>query len=683
MCQMRKIQVLLVLLVIVGGVGVFVFFRGGGAADSDVRPEVFGVGRSAVMIGWVSEAAYKGRVYYQAAGSEGRALSAAEDFGGTKEHVVAIGGLSPSTRYTYRIGDSESRFQFQTQPAASGAFSFLMVWGDLSGRMLELVTAEMPEFIVSVGGEAKGEDQFSQVRSFVPVYGPGGVDSDFLRGIGAGTKTDEAGGWRLDWGGLGLVFAGDAEGAGSMLNAPGAHTLGVIVQPEAAGSSGINEEALRESGLHSILVVHNKENASRPAAFVGVVGRAGAAEIDSVQYFGIGAAGSGAVRVDVDVESARAYFIDEGREVVLKAPPLKQRRTCEQCRRLADKGAYEASIKAYEEFIETHQGHFQIDDAYYAIAEIYDEKLFLFGEALAWYGRLVAEYPEGTLTPLAKQRVKYLSEYDEYDFGPLAAFERIRKVEFARQKDNARERERLLGEVRAIIKKFPESKLAPRMLYWVANQYGGIDVDKAVSTYRELKERYPQHPESQEVLMEVGRSYYEAARYREAKAAYEEALVEFPGLGDTIKAQIARSRRNIRRGHVAVICWIVFGLVTAAALSLRPAGVGIPGIVSAGVVFLVLAILLGFMAWLIREQFLSGGEMVLIVICLSCAGTLASLLSGGFAGKVTGSDRAGAGKGARILSAVVGSAVGLVLLATGMYLSIYYINEHYLIVVGM
>jgi tetratricopeptide (TPR) repeat protein len=645
------------------------------SAESNIKPEVLNISASQAMIAWPSKAKYKGSVSYLPSSSEMSPLSATETFGASDQHEVILTGLRPSTRYTYWVGDSQSRFQFQTQPAPNNPFSFLIVWGDVSGRIVSLLRSEAGEFIISLtAAAAQGRDVFSDVRPYVPIYNLSGTDSPFLIAIGTKQQGDMGNVWKLDWGGLRLVFVGkaeDVEKIDEMLNAPAAHTIGIIASPEVVGAS------FGEAKLHSILVNHNKKQPARPAAFVAIVGAdSKEIEIDGVRYFGIGGGSqSGAVRVDVDVESARAVFVDENREVALKQPPLKQKRTCEECRRLADKGAYEESVKAYKEFIETHKGNFQIDDAYFAIADIYDSRLFEFQKALDWYGRLITEYPDGTFTSLANQRIKYISEYADYDYKPLAKFERIKAVEYARKKDQPQERDKIFGEVQSLIKAYPDSNLAPVMQHWLANQYRLTEPDKAVEAYMTLRRNYHGHSEAQEAMVEIGETYYDAGRYKEAITAYNEALGELPAMADTIKAQIIRSERNIRRDDVAYACWVLVAIIGGTAVLRKPRSFDVYRISWSVAAFVVMFGLLSFGAWLIHEQFNSAREMVMIVVSLSAVTALSSLISMKFAFKANADPKG--------ISAVAGSFAGIIFFLAGMYLAIYYIYVHYLIVIKL
>ncbi len=672
---MRKLSIGLIVLIITIIV-IVVVLKHGSPAEPNIKPEVLNISTSQATVAWLTKGKYKGNISYMPASSEVSSMSATESFGGSTQHEVILAGLRPSTRYTYWLDDSQTHFQFQTQPATNDPFSFLIVWGDISNRIVSLMREEAGEFIISLTSAAgRGSDWFSDVRPCVPVYDLSGIDSPFLRAIGDEHQSGPNNLWRLDWGGLRLIFVGkgaEPEKIAEMLNAPSAHTIGIITSLEVVGVS------FGEAKLHSILVGHNKQQPTRPAAFVAVIGAGEkSTEVDGVQYFGVDTAKqTGAVRVDVDVESVRAVFVDENREVALKQPPLKQKRTCEECRRLADKGAYEESVKAYIEFIETHKGDFQIDDAYFAIADILDSKLFEFRKALDWYRRLIAEYPDGTFTPLANQRIKYISAYSDYDFEPLMSFERIKAIEFARKKEQTGERSKILNKVKSLVGKYPDSNLAPVMQHWLANQYRLSEPDKAVEEYMTLRKNYRSHSEAQEVMVEIGETYYDAGRYKEAIKAYNEALVELPAFADIIKSQIARSERNLRRDKIAYACWWIAAIVFGTAFIRKPRRISARSIVCACAAFVIVGAASSFYGWLIHEQFNSAREMVLIVSSFSAIAGLSTLISMKFSRRANIDSTS-------VFSAIVGSLAGIVFFLAGIYLAIYHIYIHYLIVVKL
>ena len=381
------------------------------------------------------------------------------------------------------------------------------------------------------------------------------------------------------------------------------------------------------------------------------------------------------MRIDIDVESARAVFVDENKEIALKQPPLKQKRTCEECRRLADKGAYEESVKAYLEFIETHKDSFQIDDAYFAIAEIYDSKLFEFKKALDWYRRLIAEYPAGTFTSLANQRIRYISDYSDYEYKPLGGFERIKAIEYARKKEQPQERDKIFGNVKALISQYPDSNLAPVMQHWLANQYRLYDPDKAVSEYMLLKQKFPANAESREVEIEIGETYYEAGRYKEAMNSYKKALKELPGMSDVIQTQIERSDRNLRRDKIAYLCWAIVAIIGTAAFLKKPR-IPMSRALWAFCAMFILGLIVSFAAWLVHEQFNSVREMILLI----CSFSLITCLSGMVAIKFAGTAKADTNL---TVSAIGGALAAIVFFLAAIVLVVYYIYVHYLIIVNL
>jgi TolA-binding protein len=679
---MRKILFAIIILAI--AIAIIVVWKSGKPVERNIKPEILNVTGSQATVAWLSKGKYKGSVSYMAT-NDAAPMEATESFGASDQHEVTLTGLRPSTRYTYWIGDSPDRYQFETQPTANNPFSLLITWGDVSDRIVSLLRSETGEFILSLSpAEQMKTDWFADVRPYVPVYDISGIDSPFLKKVGAPAQGGDL--WKLDWGGLRLILVNNTFEPGQfeeLLNAPSAHTIGIITSLAAINSQEPNKVSdinmpLQKTKLHSVLVNYNKQHPSAPAAFVGITGAsANALDIDGVHYFGIKQTTAGAARVDIDVETARAVFIDDNREVALKQPPLKQKRTCEECRRLADKGAYVESVKAYLDFIDTHKGSFQIDDAYFAIADIYDSKLFEFKNALDWYRRLIKEYPDGTFTSLANQRIKYISAYSDYDYKPLTSFERIKAVEYARKKDLPQEREKIFANVKSLISQYPSSNLAPVMQHWLANQYRLSDPNKAVEAYLTLKKNYGGHPEAREAMVEIGETYYDAGLYKEAVNAYTQALSELPSMSDTIKAQISRSERNIRRDKIAYLCWAIVAIMTGAAVFRKsPRRMATRNIIWSIAVFAVMWAAFSFAAWLIHEQFNSVREMILIAFSFAAVGGLSVLISLNFASRADA-------KSEGVFSALTGMLAGAVFYLAGIFLAIYYIYVHYLIVVKL
>lgn len=653
------------------------------APVEEVKPVILKTGISQVTIGWLSQEPYRGSVFYRLTGVRGKPSAAMEIPGETRRHEVTLTGLKPGILYTYWIGETGKQFQFRTQPPVNQPFTFMMVVGDLTGEVSKRVQTEVFDFLVSLT-PVKDTARYDAFRASVPVFDPAGIVP--LAGEAADepeTKPPDLT-WKLDWGALRLVFIDNLDELGGLLDTPAPYTFGIMTYPGIVAayrpSGKVDEESLRADDLHAALLNHNKENPTRPAGFVFVMGtKDDVLEVDGIRYVGIPAAAAGgsaaiskAIRVDVDIENIGAVFLDSREEIILRMPPLKGRRTCLECRRLAAKGAYRVGIKAYEEFIETNTGHYQIDDAYFAIAEIYDEKLFLFDEALQWYKRLIDEYPSGSLTPLARQRTKYLTQYTGQELKVLRRFEQIRKIEFARLKDQPEELVKLLEEVETAVKENPGSKLAPVMQHWAANRYRQFSLDKALAVYRDLREKYPGSAEAKEAAIGIGETYYNAGLYKEAIAAYREALDELPESAKTINSQISRTKRNLRRDELAIVFWGVLILLALIIILLKPRGLNFSRICGYIQVFVILLVLFSFAAWLIHEQFPSTGKWVLFAALFSLNAVISSLLSANFAAKAAGK----LGRGARI---IIGSVMGLILFIAGFYQVIYYVNVHFLV----
>ncbi len=661
----------------------FIGFHCSKAPVEEVKPVVLKVGPSQVTIGWLSQKAYRGSVFYRLAGRQGKPSAAAESPGETRLHEVTVTGLKPGTHYTYWIGKDGKLFRFRTQPPVNKPFTFMMVVGNPAGEVAKKVQTEVFDFLVSLT-TVKKSGRYAGIRATVPVFDPAGIVP--LAGETPGQPETKPPGltWKLDWGALRLVFIDNLDKLTGLLDTPAPHTFGILTYPGVVDAyrpyGQVDRDSIRENNLHAALMTHNQKNPTRPASFVFVLGtKEDALEIDGIQYVGIpvevkeGTAGiSKAIRVDVDIENIRAVFLDDQEEIVLRMPPLKGRRTCLECRRLAAKGAYQTSIKAYKEFIETNAGHYQVDDACFAIAEIYDEKLFLFNEALQWYQRLIDEYPSGSLTPLARQRTGFLTQYSGHELKILRRFEQIRKVEFSRKKDQKEELAKLLEEVETTIKENPGIKLAPVMQRWVANRYRQFSMEKALAAYGILKEKYPGSGEAKEAAIEIGETYYNAGLYKDALTAYRKALRELPGSAKMINSQIKRTKRNIHRDVLAMLFWALLLLLTAVVILLKPRGLDFSRIGRYVLAFIILIILLSFAAWLIHEQFTSTEKWVLFALIFSFNAVLSSLLSTNFAAKAAGSRC----RGSRI---IIGSLMGLVFFAAGFYLTVYYINAHFLV----
>lgn len=665
------------------GVVILLLFASGGCKPSDtvIYPEIVSIDASTVTIAWVSKKPYQGQINYYSTENPGSTKTAEENFDRSYQHEVRIDGLEPGTQYLYWIGDDETKYFFRTQPAAVNPFSFLIELDNLSDRITSLLMSEMPEFILSFSKESKFND-YQSIKPYVPLYDFYGQKSGYLNAENKPDDPTES--WKLDWGGLSLIFIDDARELNQFLDSPTAHTTGIIIRES---SPKYFEPPNQTTALHRRIIDHNKKFPSNKIAFVLIPGpKIASKNIDNINYMQLPLVEAGsrkkttAIRIDVNVEATYAVLLDTGDEVTLRLPPLKENRTCEECRRLASTGSYKESVLAYQEFINNNQGHFQIDDAVYAVADILDTKLFQYKAAVQWYHKLVSGYPDSTLAPLASQRLEYIAKFADYDFIPLRRFEQIRRVELLQNKGDSLGREKILAEVNQIVEQYPDAAIAPVVYYWLANQYRDHDIAKARETYLALLEKFPAHPHSKEVWWEIGEAYYNAQKYKQAIAAFKEALITLPGSAEDIKSQIDRANRNLRRRHLNIISVAIAVLIIIGSIFWPPTGIQMNSLFAAALAFIVLLFLFSLAGWLIAEQFSSINELLII------ATGMAAAFSGGFpfshtlADKILRISNRHSEPGVTF-TAVCGIMLNLLFAAAFVYSVIFYTNEHYLTII--
>lgn len=661
-----KMNNLIILMVIT----VLFLLAGCSTMPSDENPPVItNVTKNEVTINWESKDKYKGKVFYKNAGKQERPAMSADILGSSNKHEVMIKGLSPSTHYVYWLGGAENKkYSFQTEADNSASFTFLIADSDSSDDLSSLILSEDCSFILSLKG--KSDNTFSSCRSLLPVFYLDKNDN------AAGESAVREAIWSFDWGGLRMILVNSQGSVNSYLYAPGSHTIGIILNKDVMSN---DKSEICRTEFHRTLVMHNQESPNSPVAFVGVMYFSqDTLRLDDILYFNLsdGSAGhsekhQGIVMLDIDVESATAYIPALDRELLLKAPPLQGKRTCKGCQRLAEKGAYKESIEAYKAFIDHHQGHFQIDDAYFAIAEILDEKLFQYKDAIDWYNLLIEKYPESSLIPIAKLRISYISEYSDYNYEPLAGFERLKTVDFLKARDKKDEQQQLLEKANNLLNKYPSCKITPVVMLWIASQYQQFDSGKAIRYYQGLKAKFPAFSIENEVAMKIGETYYNSGNFSDAKKAFIQARMELPQSIQAIDAQLNRIKRNNGREILKYVAWLIIALVSLVSVIKKPAGLRRVRIKRTILISVIYTLLLCILSWLIREEFRSYNEMLLILACSVLLMPFSAIVSTTLASKLFPRHN--------VLAKLIGSIAGILIFIFGYYLIIYYVNVHYLI----
>ncbi len=631
--------------------------------------QVMEVTQRQAVITWQTDKPSKGRVFYRAASGTGKTETALETLAAAYRHRVRLVNLEPGTRYTYWIDDPDNRFQFQTQPLATHPFSFMLVSAVNPKGIENQVMGELPDFILDTGTpEPERDSAYRRISAYIPVYTPSGPLPEF----GAGPMPVDRQSWFLQWGGFQLAVLEHLDQIRNISFPAASGIRGIVVHNKSPSQDKKTFDEFKQDSLAadltavlkslniSFIIGPAKNFQHHQAGELSVVGLPFAAPQDHDMF----------IRVDVDAQSAHAVDLKRGQRYALKQAPLKEKITCDDCRKLADKGAYQAAIKAYQSFIENNQGHFQIDDAYFAIALLFDEKLFDFKPAIQWYQRLVNEYASSSFAPLARQRITYLQKRSDHDFEPLARFERIRKTDYARKKDQPAERMRLLKEVQDIVEAFPKAHVASQIQYWLGIQYRDINLDRSIQSFQRLLNNYPNAPEARHAIIDIGDTYYQEGMYRKAREIYRQALEMAGTSSRTLESQIRRCSRNLLRQHLAIAAVIILLGLSAGAVFTKPVGFPIQMVKQGILAWVGLASVLLMASWIIHEQFLSVREMTGLVSGLTTAAVWAGLAGNILARKI------------RIVPHIMwtGAAVGLLLFICGAYLSIFWINIHYLII---
>lgn len=648
-------------------------------------PEIIDLQTHRATIAWHSDQPGPGRIFVQPADGTSKRRSVEDRLPGAIRHELVVTGLTPGSRYSYWIEGASRKYQLQTKPSPQTPFSFFISAGrSVDEDILALALNELAEFVLVLSEEAEVE---KRVGGYLPVYGLDGLHSTYLDEVYSDRKSPfEA----MEWGGLVLVFAEEDALVQRLPLAPSAHTIGAVLKRDRdSGKRGElpSPQSIEGSALHKGLLLYNETHGDSPVSFVLMPGNgAFLFKIGQISYLGVDVHGgavdsqdSGIIRVDVGRESVRAAYLGQDRELSLRATPLVQRRTCEECRRLADRGLYQESVEAYRKFIEGNAGHYQVDDAYYEIAQLLDTKLFRLQEALAAYENLMEKFPDSALAVLARQRIDYLRAHADNQFVPLSRFERIKSGEFSADMPR-KDRVGLVEKARGIADAFPHSSLAPVIHHWIGNQYRFLDVDAAVAEYRLTILRYPAYSGLQDVWMQMGETLYEDRRYADALGVYAQAGERFPGSIEEIQSQKDRCHRNLRRHRLGWLSGATILGFLFLAMILSPVGISLRMVPLSLLAFMLLSAVFLFMGWLIWEQFASPLEVVLLSVSISASACLGVPFGSSFAEKIARGDN---GRRWFVIRAALGATVTLPLLVSGVFLCVWLINEHYLVVLGL
>jgi tetratricopeptide (TPR) repeat protein len=655
-------------------------------------PKIVQVSKNEVVIKWESMETYEGSISYQSAEKKEGRPSSGKDIHESPHHKVVINDLLPGTIYKYWLKNAKTQFTFQTAPENNNPFSFVIAGGDSSEDYTSLIASENCGFMLSIKG--RHENAHKTDNSYLPVF--------YLDGNNPGLNEDSIpqSAWKLDWGNLRLVLINKETDILSFLNVPGNfnHIVGVIFN---SGILSENIDEIRSSAFHQKIIHYNKTNVNScgcsksAVAFVCIVNYpVKNFNLDGINYFSIPVKNKvsekspnpNSVVVNINDESASAYFPATNNELILKMPPPHGNITCTECGRLTKKGSYEESIKAYESFIEKNRKLYQVDDAYFAIAQILDEKLFRFSKAQEWYQLVVDSFPEGTLAFKAKQRINYFAKYSDYNFEPLEKFERI-KSRYEESNENmmmgqqrmhkgiSQKKQKLLDKAEEINKEYADCKVVPEITLWLAIQYQQSDSKKALDYYATLQNKYPEFSKKNEVALKIAETYDHAKLFKDARSAYIKAKDELPKLTESINLQLALVNKNITRINIKHISWFLAIIILLISILIKPFGMKLPRIKT--LLITLSAFIYTFLIFFIilREEiiqmFNSYKEITLFFIAYMLLIPLSMIIAKTFTAKLC--------KGKIFIAKLLGGTIGMIFFISVFYLIIYSIYEQFLI----
>lgn len=523
-------------------------------------PRLTDLNRYDVTLEWKTDRPVIGSVKYRSADTDFKELT--EEPGEAKtEHRLKIGGLQSDTLYDYSLSGSPVKYSFKTAPGKTTAFRFMVYPDDdlsssASWKELERhYNTHLPDFIVlltppnrtpSSDLAAKTLIHYVEANSPLKLFSYGNADLLF----------DCAG--------------RPAEELAAQINPSSSNHVFVI-------SSGTKPVQIPADG--AVLIYSGKDPLEENSLNLPV----------SKQIL--------IVDIDGDGITATRNALDnsESEVVTVKETPESVKRSCVYCRKLLEAKKYEDSINWYRDFIAKYETKYIVDDAQFQIANIYDRYLYDYKKAFAEYTTLIEKFPDSTKIKQARQRIEYINRYSDYDFAPLAVFEKTKSEVY---KDDKLKAIRMIEET---VAKYPDAKLLNPMLFWLAHTLSMEDLDKSIHYHKALLER-TDGQEKKETLISMGDVFYENKKYPEAIAAYTESLsIGSDKFNFGVQDKINKSQRNIKREWVLDAALILLGLASLGGLLIKPRFLIRREIITAAIL-LALLLVIAYSAWWIFYQ---------------------------------------------------------------------------------
>lgn len=629
-------------------------------SENDISDiEILSLGENGAVISWISKNSQKGYLEYFSGPDKSDLKRVSEKISSTL-HELNLTGLEPDKTYFYKIKGGDKIYNFKTKHSVSGYYSFLLLNDPGFSEVSSLFISEEPEFIVSLTD--LGIEDMSDLKPFVPVYDRRGVSSKYLGILGHQSENSSI----IKWTGLNLILAASQNEISNLLN-----------ETERGKPTGIiftdNFTVNDTNRFLQVIEDFNSNNTSKKIAFTISLKETMLEEVSFLQNVAFPSDEKYA-RIDIEPSSASITFLKNNITLPLIISADTKKISCEECRILADRGSYLKSIEAYRNFISQDRDDFLKDDALFSIAEIYDSKLFDYNSAIENYEELYTKYPESSFAPQAFSRVKYLKMYSDHDFIPFSIYQKIKTYDFASE-ISTDQKLALLDSLHRTVMKYPDSNIAFDIEYWSALQMKDDLPFQAISRLNDLSDKYPDHELVKTLPFLVGGIYYDQRKYEKAIEFYEKSFITVPEYIKNAEAQIGRANRNIKRQRLFAVSVISAFLFLFAAFFKKPGGISFR-IIKITAATIILSFLIIFSSsYIIYEQFSSIKELLLISSFLS--------LSNGFSALVTGTFRSKKIFSHHGASAAVSIFSGIIILIACIYISIYVVNEHYLIILKL